>query len=205
MISASTSGALEAADERRTLIVHVDREHTHVATAPQRFASEVRPAHHADGRIDRQHVELRNSGVGSPSISSARRRAVPYGSAAVSMCAQSHHSGPDVGWRSTMRRHATTRPAGSIPMPAQGRGRLADRQPPRRRRWTSPGTADARSGARGDPTRTSVQALVLLTHRPCGHRCPAAGVRFPQRQSWLPLTTTGSGSPHVCVGVVQWS
>jgi hypothetical protein len=26
---------------------------------------------------------------------------------------QNHHSGPDVGWRSTMRRQAMTKPAGS--------------------------------------------------------------------------------------------
>ena len=29
----------------------------------------------------------------------------------------SHHSGPDVGWRSTIRRQATTSPAGSSPSP----------------------------------------------------------------------------------------
>ena len=51
------------------------------------------------------------------------------------MRAHSHHSGPDVGWRSTIRRHATTSPDVSRPSPRQRARRLADQRlavgPPR--------------------------------------------------------------------------
>src|SRR3546814_5362913 len=45
--------------------------------------------------------------------STARHASAPLPSGAVSTRAQSHQSGPAVGWRSRMRRQAATRPDGS--------------------------------------------------------------------------------------------
>ena len=62
-------------------------------------------------------ASTRTSGVGSASRSSASPAAHRYGSGAASTEAHSHHIGPEFGCRSTMRRQATTRPAGSKPNP----------------------------------------------------------------------------------------
>ena len=56
-----------------------------------------------------------SSAVGSAAISSAARHASLIGSFEVSTRADSHHSGPDAGWRSMIRRQAVTRPGGSNP------------------------------------------------------------------------------------------
>ena len=54
-------------------------------------------------------------GVRSSSISAAASWASAMGSEAVRVRAASHHNGPELGWRATMRRHAVTRPCGSRP------------------------------------------------------------------------------------------
>ena len=56
--------------------------------------------------------------MGSAVMSSAAFHASMFGSLDVSTRADSHHSGPDTGWRSRIRRQAVTRPGGSNPRPA---------------------------------------------------------------------------------------
>ena len=81
-------------------------------------------------RPSRRRAGVRElAGVGSSSISSAARHASPTGSFEVSTRADSHQSGPEAGWRSTMRRHAVTRPGGSKPSDASAPAVSLHQQP----------------------------------------------------------------------------
>ena len=117
--------------------------------------------------------------MGSSSTSAASSFARENGSAEVSSDAQNHHSGPDIGCRSMMRRQATTRPAGSIRRPAQGAGGLADDHP-----LISPGrTGDVAEAFDG-------------VHRPARYR--ARGDVLPLRVGLLPSAPVASNpSPDI--------
>ena len=111
---------LQPADERgaaHAVIVGVDRQHS----ANRPGATTLRRSGRANRRRRpwrrRASASTSTSGVGSASMSSASAAAHRYGSGAASTDAHNHHSGPELGCRSTMRRQATTRPAGSNPRP----------------------------------------------------------------------------------------
>ena len=103
---------LEPAHERRGVVADVHRQHTDIAAPDQPLADHVGRA----DRHDRGVVGQRRAQLGarrSLRISSASSHTASNGSADVVTLAHSHHSGPTNGCRSTMRRHATTRPDGS--------------------------------------------------------------------------------------------
>ena len=70
------------------------------------------------------------------------------GATEVSSDEQNHHSGPLVGWRSTMRRQATTRPGRLELEAAHAPRRSRARADAGRRPTHGPRSGDARSGAR---------------------------------------------------------
>ncbi len=102
--------------ERRSVVGGVDRQHTHVPPPRERHRRQLRPPDRDDGgavgELGDDPVDRR-----VPLDLLDRRPRAAIGSALVSIRAHSHHNGPHVGWRSTMRRQATTNPAVSSPSP----------------------------------------------------------------------------------------
>ena len=128
-------------------------------TSPRRARArpiELGPADRGDGRAV---GELGDQPVDRWRHARSRRsppRPAAIGSELVSMRAHSHHSGPHVGWRSTMRRQATTSPAGSSPRP---------RSAPAVSRTSDSASAPLRPGHVAEPL-DRVHPLTVPTVRP---------------------------------------